>query len=296
MRAPCAFAALSLRLRRASAASGYAAPAAVRRSSSLPRKPSSSPSAAAAYTALVVGRRCSSLPRKPSSLASPSATAAYAAPTAGHRSSSPLRTITIGWASRSPSLHNATSAVAIVSSLFVAARTLSELEEDLQGVEREFGVANSRYRLRIACIGGLVDAKLQRRRHELTQTTPDQPVDDEAVYYKVAGKCPKGRVYGLGSLGRKKRRYADDDASTSYMLAQRGMGNFMILSDTETMGASGEYEGSGVEHGTVGGRIKASGTWVYGKVSAGNGTETERVPSLKTSSLIRSETENGFRF
>ncbi|KAK9155366.1 hypothetical protein Sjap_002846 [Stephania japonica] len=38
--------------------------------------------------------------------------------------------------------------------------------------------------------------------------TPDQSVDDEAVYLNVAGECPKGRVYGLGSLGRKKRRYA----------------------------------------------------------------------------------------
>ncbi|KAK9135345.1 hypothetical protein Syun_014675 [Stephania yunnanensis] len=35
-------------------------------------------------------------------------------------------------------------------------------------------------------------AKLQSQ--ELTQTTPDQPVDDEAVYYKVAGDCPKGCV------------------------------------------------------------------------------------------------------
>ncbi|KAK9134592.1 hypothetical protein Syun_013922 [Stephania yunnanensis] len=40
-------------------------------------------------------------------------------------------------------------------------------------------------------------------------------VDDEAVYYKVAGECPKGHVYSLGSLRRKKRRYADHDASTS---------------------------------------------------------------------------------
>ncbi|KAK9151618.1 hypothetical protein Syun_009927 [Stephania yunnanensis] len=54
----------------------------------------------------------------------------------------------------------------------------------------------------------------------LTQTTPDQLVDDEAVYYKVASECPKGRVYGLGSLGRKIRRYADPDASTSHVLAQ----------------------------------------------------------------------------
>ncbi|KAK9167347.1 hypothetical protein Scep_002538 [Stephania cephalantha] len=51
--------------------------------------------------------------------------------------------------------------------------------------------------------------KLQRRRLELTQATLDQPVDDEAVYLNVARECPKGRVYGLGSLGRKKRRYAD---------------------------------------------------------------------------------------
>ncbi|KAK9089486.1 hypothetical protein Scep_028568 [Stephania cephalantha] len=76
-------------------------------------------------------------------------------------------------------------------------------------------------------------SKLQRRgAQELIQTTLDQLVDDEAVYYKVAGECPKGRVYGLGSLGRKKRRYADADASTSQVLAQRGMGgmgNFMIL-------------------------------------------------------------------
>ncbi|KAK9114019.1 hypothetical protein Syun_020816 [Stephania yunnanensis] len=61
----------------------------------------------------------------------------------------------------------------------------------------------------------MLTAKLQRRHQELTQTTPDQPVDDDAVYYKVAGECPKGRVYGLRSLGRKKRRYVDPDASTS---------------------------------------------------------------------------------
>ncbi|KAK9125527.1 hypothetical protein Scep_014373 [Stephania cephalantha] len=60
-------------------------------------------------------------------------------------------------------------------------------------------------------------AKLQRRRRELTQATPNQPVDDEVVYYNVAGECPKGRVYGLASLGRKKRRYADPGASTSQL-------------------------------------------------------------------------------
>ncbi|KAK9128176.1 hypothetical protein Syun_016973 [Stephania yunnanensis] len=58
---------------------------------------------------------------------------------------------------------------------------------------------------------------LERRRLEPTQATPDQPVDDEAVYFNAAGECPKGRVYGLKSLGRKRRRYADLGASTSQM-------------------------------------------------------------------------------
>ncbi|KAK9140400.1 hypothetical protein Scep_010081 [Stephania cephalantha] len=35
------------------------------------------------------------------------------------------------------------------------------------------------------------------------------------LYYDAAGVCPKGRVYGLGSLARKTRRYADPGASTS---------------------------------------------------------------------------------
>ncbi|KAK9166526.1 hypothetical protein Scep_001717 [Stephania cephalantha] len=58
-------------------------------------------------------------------------------------------------------------------------------------------------------------AQLQSRRQEMTQTTLDQSVDDEAVYYDVANDCPKGRVYGLRLLGRNKRRYADLGASTS---------------------------------------------------------------------------------
>ncbi|KAK9112074.1 hypothetical protein Scep_019593 [Stephania cephalantha] len=57
-----------------------------------------------------------------------------------------------------------------------------------------------------------------RETSEATRSaTLDQSVDDEAVYLNVAGECPKGRVYGLGSLGRKKRRYADPGASTSQM-------------------------------------------------------------------------------
>ncbi|KAK9167469.1 hypothetical protein Scep_002660 [Stephania cephalantha] len=59
----------------------------------------------------------------------------------------------------------------------------------------------------------------------------DQPVDDEAVYLNVAGECPKGRVYGLGSLGRKKRRYADPGASTSQMPEMVPRAEFDIVAD-----------------------------------------------------------------
>ncbi|KAK9111429.1 hypothetical protein Scep_018948 [Stephania cephalantha] len=57
-------------------------------------------------------------------------------------------------------------------------------------------------------------AKLQRRRREATSYT-GTPVDDEAVYYNVAGECLRGHVYSLWSLGRKKRIYAYPGASTS---------------------------------------------------------------------------------
>ncbi|KAK9111423.1 hypothetical protein Scep_018942 [Stephania cephalantha] len=84
-------------------------------------------------------------------------------------------------------------------------RTLLELEEDLEGVEREFGVAESGYR---RSSGGDVWSRPRLHRTK---------VDNEVVYLNVAGECPKGRVYGLGSLGRKKMRYARSGASTSQM-------------------------------------------------------------------------------
>ncbi|KAK9086988.1 hypothetical protein Syun_029382 [Stephania yunnanensis] len=74
-------------------------------------------------------------------------------------------------------------------------------------------------------------AKLRRRRLKLTQGTPDQPVDDEAVYLNVVGKCPKGRVYSLRSLGRKKRRYADHGASTSQMSEMVPRAEFDIVAE-----------------------------------------------------------------
>ncbi|KAK9082427.1 hypothetical protein Syun_031169 [Stephania yunnanensis] len=73
--------------------------------------------------------------------------------------------------------------------------------------------------------------KLQRRRMELTQATPDQSVDDEAVYLNVAGEFPKGRVYGLGSLGKKKRRYEDPDASTFQMPEMVPRAEFHIFAE-----------------------------------------------------------------
>ncbi|KAK9142516.1 hypothetical protein Syun_011916 [Stephania yunnanensis] len=56
-------------------------------------------------------------------------------------------------------------------------------------------------------------------------------MDDEAVYLNVAGECPKGSVYGLGSLGRKKRRYADPGASTSQMPEMVPRAEFDIVAE-----------------------------------------------------------------
>ncbi|KAK9128302.1 hypothetical protein Syun_017099 [Stephania yunnanensis] len=73
--------------------------------------------------------------------------------------------------------------------------------------------------------------RLRMRRLELTQATPDQPVDYEAMYFNVAGECPKERVYSLGSLGRKKRRYADPGASTSQMPEMVPRAEFDIVAE-----------------------------------------------------------------
>ncbi|KAK9160621.1 hypothetical protein Syun_006962 [Stephania yunnanensis] len=50
-------------------------------------------------------------------------------------------------------------------------------------------------------------------REEHTQATPNQPIDEEQLYYDAVGVYPKGRIYGLGSLARKIRRYANPGAS-----------------------------------------------------------------------------------
>ncbi|KAK9112071.1 hypothetical protein Scep_019590 [Stephania cephalantha] len=58
--------------------------------------------------------------------------------------------------------------------------------------------------------------ELVRRREEHTQATLNQSIDEEQLYYDAAGVCPKGHVYGLGSLVRKTRRYANPSATTSH--------------------------------------------------------------------------------
>ncbi|KAK9167086.1 hypothetical protein Scep_002277 [Stephania cephalantha] len=105
------------------------------------------------------------------------------------------------------------------------------------------------------------------------QTTPDQAVDDEACTTRWRVICPKGCVYSLRSLWRKKRRYVDPDTSTSQMLAQRGMGDFMILRD----GSETEYNNS-----------------VSDPLLIRDGSETESNNFVSDSLLIRDGSETKF--
>ncbi|KAK9135279.1 hypothetical protein Syun_014609 [Stephania yunnanensis] len=50
-----------------------------------------------------------------------------------------------------------------------------------------------------------------RRRQELTQTTPDQLHWMMAMYYKVAGDCPKGCVYSLSNGSETELLYSVSD-------------------------------------------------------------------------------------
>ncbi|KAK9087185.1 hypothetical protein Syun_029579 [Stephania yunnanensis] len=61
----------------------------------------------------------------------------------------------------------------------------------------------------------VVKTEIVRRREEHTQATSDQPIDENQLYYDAAGECSKGRVYGLESLAKMRRRYEDLSASTS---------------------------------------------------------------------------------
>ncbi|KAK9102186.1 hypothetical protein Sjap_019440 [Stephania japonica] len=90
---------------------------------------------------------------------------------------------------------------------------------------------------------------LRSGRREATRATPEQSVDDEAVYLNVAGECSKGRVYGLGSVGRKKRRYGTPGASTSQSLRMWCRGRVRCRCGATTKGyelhASASWDGHG---------------------------------------------------
>ncbi|KAK9081033.1 hypothetical protein Syun_030713 [Stephania yunnanensis] len=58
--------------------------------------------------------------------------------------------------------------------------------------------------------------ELVKRHEEHTQATPDRSINEKQLYYNAAGECSKGRVYGIISLAKRKRRYEDPGASTSW--------------------------------------------------------------------------------
>ncbi|KAK9111827.1 hypothetical protein Scep_019346 [Stephania cephalantha] len=116
--------------------------------------------------------------------------------------------VSIDWAGRSPTFHP--------FSLLRELRSVMEVVE-LYGCEKSLLVVEAHRPLSGLHSINLSALERSERFYELTQATPEQAVDDEAVYYNVAGECPRGRVYGIGLLGRKKRRYADPGASTSQM-------------------------------------------------------------------------------
>ncbi|KAK9110538.1 hypothetical protein Sjap_018598 [Stephania japonica] len=124
--------------------------------------------------------------------------------------------------------------------------------------------------------------RLQSDVRSRPRATPEQSVDDEAVYLNVAGECSKGRVYGLGSVGRKKRRYGTPGASTSRDAGcgAAGESSMSLRSNYERTpclgGRRGGYSGGGELGGGYGG-FGASGLGAY------------RVPSLNPSLI---ETDN----
>ncbi|KAK9163486.1 hypothetical protein Syun_004388 [Stephania yunnanensis] len=181
-----------------------AAPAAGRRSSSRPRQPSPRAGWALFRRYLCSPRRWSPLfvaARKPSPLARPSIVAACAAPAASrlvHRCVGNHRR----WLG-----------------------PLSLQPPPLVADVRHCVGNHRRLHSPSAAAGYPCPADVRRssslfvaaRRHIGYTGYTGPSVDDEAVCFNVVGKCPKGRVYSLGSLGRKKKRYPDPSASTSQM-------------------------------------------------------------------------------
>ncbi|KAK9083079.1 hypothetical protein Scep_029550 [Stephania cephalantha] len=200
--------ALRSSLPRPSAAAGYANPAAVRRSSSRLLR-ASAPLAVQSPPPFAGLRRC-----RGTLFVDASKTIAVALYHRRLYTTSPMMVV-LNRRSSQPSPLGRPSVAAACAAPTAGRRYSSLSGESLKRTYKVWNASLEWLRASISYELHAFEAKLQRRRQELTQTTPDQPVDDEAVYYKVAGECPKGRVYGLESLGRKKRRYVDHDASTS---------------------------------------------------------------------------------
>ncbi|KAK9109772.1 hypothetical protein Sjap_017832 [Stephania japonica] len=89
----------------------------------------------------------------------------------------------------------------------------------------------------------VVMAEIERRRVELTQATPDQPVDEMQLYYDALGDCPKGRVYGLGSYCSTKRRFRDSVPAHPRGRVLQRLSEHVLRTATSTAGAAAGEDG-----------------------------------------------------
>ncbi|KAK9150764.1 hypothetical protein Syun_009073 [Stephania yunnanensis] len=235
----------SSRVVAASAGGGAVSPRRLRsrrRLSPLPLKPSpfTSPSSAATCAADTTGRSYSSQRQKPSPQAGPSIVAAFVPPLVGPSVVAPCATAAAGrvvrhrvknpscWLARfavgafavpatgrrssslppQPSPRAGLWPCSSVIAVFAALRRCSSLPGETNASETPPTVNEVYFHLHTVNHDGVTFIDTRSERFY---------VDDEAVYFIVAGECPKGRVYGLGSLGKKNMRYADPGASTSQM-------------------------------------------------------------------------------
>ncbi|KAK9083883.1 hypothetical protein Scep_030354 [Stephania cephalantha] len=75
-------------------------------------------------------------------------------------------------------------------------------------------------------------AKLVRRREQHTQATPDQPIDEDQLYYDATGEYPKG------SLAKRKRRYDDPEpVGNMHGLLSKHLSSTTTATAATTLGA-----------------------------------------------------------
>ncbi|KAK9169401.1 hypothetical protein Syun_001541 [Stephania yunnanensis] len=88
--------------------------------------------------------------------------------------------------------------------------------------------------------------ELVKRHEEHTQATPDRSINEKQLYYNAAGEYSKGRVYGISSLAKRKRRYEDPGAKpvgNAHGLRRKHLSS---TATTTTAGASSAgWDGSG---------------------------------------------------